>query len=339
MPASTEPEPARAPARRASRRSRRRRIALGVGVLLLTLVVGAGAFRWWRAGRGLVQGHLNHGGRQRTYYVHLPPDHGATRPAPLVLALHGGGGTARAFDSALGTGMLAEADRRGWLVAFPDGVANGWNDGRTPSSKRDIERSGVDDVGFIAALIAELDARYGIDRKRIYATGISNGGFMCQRLAVELGAELAAVASVTATLPKVHEAERPTEPVSVMLINGTADPLVPYEGGQVQLFGAQRGEILSTDATVAWWSRQNGCTAAPTDRALPDRDPGDETTVTVTELEGCRGASAVVRYRVEGGGHTWPGGRQYLPEAVVGRVSRDIDATREIFEFFARHAR
>jgi polyhydroxybutyrate depolymerase len=235
--------------------------------------------------------------------------------------------------------MLAEADRRGWVVAFPDGIANGWNDGRVPVSKRDAERSRVDDVGFLAAVIADLDTRDGIDRKRVYATGISNGGFMCQRLAIELGDQLAAVASVTATLPKVHEPTTPTSAVAVMLVNGTADPLVPYEGGQVQLFGAQRGEILSTDATVSWWLRHDGCTASPTEHALPDRDPEDDTTVTVSTVEGCQSGSAVVRYRVEGGGHTWPGGKQYLPEAVIGRVSRDFDATRAIFDFFAEHER
>ena len=317
----------------------RRRIALWVLAAVACLVAGTCALRRWQQGRGLTERSLAHDGMERVYFVHLPPGHSRTKPVPLVVTLHGGGGTARGFESGTGAGVTSEADRRGWVVVFPEGIERGWHDGREEVTARDGKRGAVDDVGFIRALVDRMQADYGIDPKRVYATGISNGGFMCQRLAVELSDRMAAVASVTATLPKVLEPQTPSRAVSVMLVNGTADPLVPYEGGQVQVFGRERGEVMSTDATIAWWAKHGGCTAAPSTRSLPDRAPDDGTTVSRTEISGCRAESAVVLYRVQGGGHTWPGGQQYLPRSVIGIVSRDFDATPEIFDFFSKHER
>lgn len=276
---------------------------------------------------------MQHGGLTRTYHVLVPVGLAPDEPAPLVLALHGGGGRGDRLPSLTEGQLRREADRRGWLVVLPDGVGRGWNDGRevTAAPRRD-----VDDVAFLAALLDRVAEDYAVDPRRVYVTGISNGGFMSITLALRLSERIAAAAPVTASLQKDLEALIPTRPVPILFMNGTEDPLVPYDGGQVRVLGRARGEILSTDASAAHFRALAGCTAPTKTRALPDLAPDDGTRVHVESTPRC--AAAVVVYRIDGGGHTWPGGRPSLPQAWVGRVSRDIDATRHIFDFFAAHA-
>jgi polyhydroxybutyrate depolymerase len=255
------------------------------------------------------------------------------------LALHGGGGTAAAMDRSTNGQFGREAARRGWLVAFPQGVAKGWNDGRPLTSRRDRQRRGVDDVAFLGALIDRIHTTHGIDRSRVYATGISNGGFMSFRLGLELSAQIAAIAPVTANLARAHDGKRPDHPVGLLVINGTADPLVPYAGGHVRVLGRSRGAIHSTAETMRRWAAFNGCAGRPKATPLPDRTPRDGTRAYVHDWPSCATGAAVRLVRIEGGGHTWPGGRAYLPRFLVGAVCRDFEAVPLIFEFFARHVR
>ncbi|MCW5773075.1 MAG: hypothetical protein KIT16_15645, partial [Rhodospirillaceae bacterium] len=144
----------------------------------------------------------------------------------------------------------------------------------------------------------------------------------------------AAIAPVAATMPAdLGPRCAPARPIAVLAINGTADPLVPYQGGQVRVFFRNRGAIWSTDRTLAFWARHDRCGSAAPPRVLPDRDPGDGTRIIETRWMGC--AAPVHLLRIEGGGHTWPGRAQYLPERWVGKVNRDIDATEAIWRFFA----
>ncbi len=230
----------------------------------------------------LVVHSLEHQKRKRTYRVLIPTGHTKAKPAPLVIAMHGGGGTAEALDRSTRSQFTREADKRGWVVVFPQGIAKGWNDGRTLVSMRDRRRKGVDDVGFVRKLIDRLHATLGIDRRRVYATGISNGGFMSYRLGLELSDRIAAIAPVTANLQKVHAAKKPKHAVGLLVINGTEDPLVPYNGGEVRVLGRSRGAIFSTDETVARWRAFHDCKSKPTKTAVPDRAPKDGTRATVT---------------------------------------------------------
>ena len=182
---------------------------------------------------------------------------------------------------------------------------------------------------------------YGIDPRRVYATGISNGGFMSVRLAMELSEKIAAVAPVTAQLSKALKDRTPKLPISIMIVNGTKDPLVPFEGGHVRLFrfGRSRGEILSTAATAEHFRRHNGCDKTPKKSGVPDKDPNDGTTVEVEKYAGCKNGAEVILVKVIGGGHTWPGGMQYLKPRIIGAVCRDINASELILDFFLRHSR
>lgn len=286
---------------------------------------------------GEVQSRTLEQGSARRDYLFFEPAATAAPSAgrPLVVALHGGGGTAAQMMAFSRFNLIAA--REGFAVAYPQGTNRRWNDGRVFRGRGETD---ADDVAFIRAMVADIAAKgTPLDRRRIFAAGISNGGFMSFRLACDAADLFAAVAPVTATMPAdLGPRCAPSAPVGVLVINGTADPLVPYAGGHVRAMFSLRGEIWPTDRTIAFWAKRNGCAGAPNVRALPDRDPGDGSRV--IDIDHARCAVARVRLlRVEGGGHTWPGGTQYLPAAWIGTVNRDIDASETIWRFFATSGR
>lgn len=294
----------------------------------------------WNSRRVSLEGFermsLTHDGVERTAYLYVPTTYDAAKATPLVLALHGGGGSAEKMIK-LTQGLDAVAEREGFIVAFPDGIDKHWNDGR------EVNRDGdVDDVGFLSALIDHISEEYTIDPRRVYATGMSNGGFMSFRLACELSDEFAAIAPVTAALSEALLATcSPSAPVSVLMVNGTDDPLVPWEGGTIGFSrkGSGRGQALSTPETVAFWVDQNQCAKEPRVTLADDADPEDGTRVRWEVYGQCNGSTEVVLCAVEGGGHTWPQGWQYLPEGVVGAASQDVEANEIIWQFFQEHPR
>jgi polyhydroxybutyrate depolymerase len=243
------------------------------------------------------------GGIRRTYVLHVPPALPAAAALPLVFVLHGGGGAGRQIERE--TRFSDLADRYGFIAVYPDGVDRSWNDGRG-DPQIGAQRANIDDVAFIAALIASLSQRYRIDGSRVYATGISNGGFMSQLLAARLSARIAAIAPVAAGMgPAVLASLRPEQPVSVLMINGTADRLVPFEGGPV---ARNRGATAPVPEIVQKWAEVDRCAATPATSALPDVDPADGSRVKVTTYSPCAQRTEVVLYTIDGGGHTWPGG-------------------------------
>jgi polyhydroxybutyrate depolymerase len=182
----------------------------------------------------------------------------------------------------------------------------------------------------------QLSQAARIDDSRIYATGISNGAIFSQTLAVRMSDRLAAIAAVAGGMPVEVAAEMGTPlPVSVMILQGTSDPLMPYDGGSVAR--ARRGAIVSTDSVVARWVHADGLSRTPRIDSIPDRVPRDGCRVTVQRWDGVDDVVAVELWRLDGGGHTWPGGPQYLPRRFIGNVCRDIDATQEIWRLFAGH--
>ena len=281
---------------------------------------------------------LQHESIERSYHIHLPPGFSKDKPAPLVFALHGGGGNGRKFDQGTTQGTLtAAADKRGVVLVFPEGINKHWCDGRTEI----LKKKAYDDVGFISKIIDTMVKNYGIDPKRVYATGISNGGFMSVRLAMDLSEKIAAVAPVTAQVSKALKDKTPKLPISIMIVNGTKDPLVPFDGGHIRLFrfGRSRGEILSTVSTVEHFRRYNGCDKTPKKSKLKDKAPDDGTTVEIEKYTGGKDGTEVILVKVIGGGHTWPGGKQYLRPRTIGTVCRDINASGMILDFFLAHSR
>lgn len=272
-------------------------------------------------------GTLEHGGRTRTFQYHLPPQ---VKPqAPLVVSLHGRLGQGK--SQAKLTGFDAVADEGGFIVVYPDGVDRSWADGRgtTPA-----DRQGVDDVGFLTALVDHFIEKFGVDKRRVYAAGMSNGAMMSYRLACERADRFAAIGPVAGLMSQALAAKcAPSRPVSVLVIVGTEDPLVPFQGGQVS---GDRGAVLSAAETRQRWAAFNGCESEPAMKQELDRAPDDGTRVRSEAHGPCREGSEVVVQVIEGGGHTWPGGAPYLPKAIIGRVSQEVDASRALWAFFQR---
>jgi len=264
-----------------------------------------------------VHGEIEHGGYTRTYMVHVPKGYSADTPVPLVLSFHGRHGQGE--GQAKLTGFSEVADRHGFIVVYPDGIEKSWNamHGAGPAQEK-----GVDDVGFVEALIDRLQADYAIDPKRVYAAGMSNGGFFSHRLGCELSPRLAAIASVAGEMgPELAKVCQPEYPIAVLDIHGTKDRIVPYDGGETK----GGGELLSVEDTVDVWRQLNDC-ALRSDVTL---EKGDVVCRTFREC-----TAPVEQCTVEGAGHTWPGGYQYLPRLLIGTTNRDVDASELIWEFF-----
>jgi polyhydroxybutyrate depolymerase len=277
----------------------------------------------------------------RTFELHVGAGGGGDPSAarPLVLAFHGGSADGTAMRKL--TNLDARADRAGWVVAYPNGVDGHWNDGRGVENYP-AHRDDVDDIGFVARLVEHLEETAGVDRRRVYATGFSNGGMFVHRLAMARPDLLAAVAPVAGTIARPLLEPGPTAAVPVFMIHGTADRMVPYDGGPVGGPSESRGEVASVSETAERWRSANRCSGQPEEETLPHRDDADPTRVGVAtwrpaEGEG-DGAEVVVATVVEGG-HTWPGGLQYRPQRFIGPTARDLIASDAIVEFFSRHAR
>jgi polyhydroxybutyrate depolymerase len=279
------------------------------------------------ARRGLREGErsLELQGETRSYYVHVPPAAAAGKPLPVVFVLHGGGGTAR--HARAQTGFDAVADREGFLAVYPNGSgrfgerALTWNAG---SCCEYASRKGVDDVAFFRAMVEALRKEHVVDAKRVYATGMSNGGMMSYRLACEMSDVFAAVAPVAGV--QVAPSCAPREPVSVMHVHGSADENVSLQGG----VGA---DAFSKDVrppvapAIQFWARHDGCAATPTTHR--------EGAVETSRHAPCAAGTEVVFHLIHGAGHSWPGSQRKAPS----ERSTEMPATEVIWAFFAQHAK
>jgi polyhydroxybutyrate depolymerase len=252
---------------------------------------------------------------------------------PLVLALHGGGGIATRMNKL--TGMNDVSDDEGFIVVYPQGKDKHWNDGR----KIKRLKKEMDDVKFLGDVVRKMKEDYNIDEDMIYCTGISNGSFMSYRMAVESPDTFTAVAGVAAQMSEYLRDENPPKsPVPVMMILGDEDPMVPYEGGGIKVLGITRGKVISADESVAIWVKINNCTVNPITTYYKDINRDDNCIVRRDEYKSEVGAD-VVLLTVEGGGHCWPGGWQYLGKWLIGETNRDINASEVIWEFFKQHSK
>ncbi|HEX9833436.1 MAG TPA: PHB depolymerase family esterase [Mycobacterium sp.] len=248
---------------------------------------------------------LTFGGLQRSYLVHVPP--GLEQPNGLVINLHGAGMTPAA--QAAMTNYNAVADQHGYVVVYPEGIDLSWADGRGASVP---DRQGIDDVGFLVAIADRLTQDFGIDRGRVFATGMSAGAFMATRLACSRADVLSAVATVAGTLGSAFPCS-PSQPVSVMNIHGTADNVVPFNGGPMVGRGGA-SDIVAAPVMAQRWRELDGCPGAPVEDSPAPR-------VHRFTSAGCADGTEVAFVQIDGGGHTW------------------LDASNASAQFFATRGR
>ena len=277
---------------------------------------------------------ITFGGVARNFIVYLPSGYNNSGKMPLIFAIHGGSGTPEGMINIANFKPIADRDK--FVLVYPEGVQKNWNDGR-PTVPNQL---GINDVGFFNQMCDYMINNYSVDGKKIYATGISNGGFMSTRLGCELSNRIAAIAVDAATMEAKTIAPNcnPGRPVPALYIHGTTDPLVPFLGGQMTAGGTAGGTILSHFQVIEKWVALNGCNTTPTITDLPDIS-NDGTTIKQRVYTGGTTGSEVVSYVILNGGHTWPQGYQYLNEAIIGKTSQDMNACEVIWTFFKRFSR
>jgi len=274
-------------------------------------------------------------GLERTYRIHVPTTLPSGKPAPLVLVFHGR--ATNGWMTSYLTKFSRLADQEKFIVVYPNGLHHNWNDGRPPEVSKS-HRDKVDDEGFIKVLIEHVASRYAIDPRRVYAAGISNGALFAHYFAGRNPELVAAIACVAGNLPQPFDQSfDPKFPVAVLVINGTSDPIVPFQGGDIS--PGARGKVLSTHETIKRWITKNRCKPDARSFPIPDRDPADGCDPVGYQWPQGGFNSEVVFVKVHGGGHTWPGSIQYLPQIFIGKICRDFSATKMIWDFFQRHSK
>jgi polyhydroxybutyrate depolymerase len=262
-------------------------------------------------------------GLQREFVTYIPAITNTADKLPVIISLHGRLGTGRGMMGFANFRPIANREK--FIVVCPDGIDKSWNDGRpTPALKK-----GINDVKFIDQLITYIINTYHGDPKRVYVTGMSNGGFMSSRLACELNKRIAAVAVVAASMDE-NMTYHPNKPIPIMYIQGTNDPLVPYAGGTMKGAG---GEIYGHQDVLKAWADADHCNNKPVITNLRD-NANDGTSIIKEEYIDSRTGIKVIGYTVTNGGHTWPGGTQYLPKFMIGTVSHNLNACEVIWDFF-----
>ncbi len=260
-----------------------------------------------------VSGSFTFDGVNRNYLAYVPTASSQNSPIPVVLVLHGFTQTAQGIMAYSGFNAVAESE--GFIAVYPNGVNLTWNVG--------FSATGADDIGFLNALIDTLSHKYTVDPERIYACGMSNGGFMSYRLACELSGRIAAIASVAGSMTtETFNTCHPQRAVPVLEIHGTSDLIVNYNGAT---------GIKSISEVIGYWTGQNNCPQFPETILLPDI-ANEGSRVERSVYRPCSDYSEVVLMKIINGGHTWPGSAN----SGFGNTNRDILASREIWEFFRR---
>jgi len=269
---------------------------------------------------------LTHDGRDRSYILYVPSSVDWSKPVPLVFVFHGGTGNAK--NAIRMSGFNPIADQNGFIVVYPNGTGRlsddkllTWNGGTCCGY---AQEENVDDVGFVRAIVADLQSLAQIDVKRIYATGLSNGAILSQRLACEASDLFAAVAPVAGTLN--FPSCSPTQPISVIEFHGTADQHILYDGGA----GPQslvNVDFASVRDSVGFWTQFDGCNPQSQTNSFDD--------IQHEVWTGCTGSTSVELYTILGGGHSWPGGAGGWPGS--DQPTQTISASQLIWEFFAAH--
>jgi polyhydroxybutyrate depolymerase len=304
-----------------------------VVIVILLLVSFSGLFTGCVSRESLV-----YDGQKRTYVIHLPASYNSSESYPLVLVLHGGGGNAANAERM--TGFSKKADEEGFIVVYPEGsgrfkrILLTWNGGFCCEYALDHN---IDDVGFIRALIEEMNNMYSINTSMIYITGMSNGAIMAYRLGAELSDLVAAVGPVAGSIGGKATEDSPLwvipdpeYPLSVISFNGVLDHRVPYDGG-CPTANYTKGAYcyMSVNESIAFWVYHDNCSQ------IPDINVSESGNIIVTSYMNGENGTEVVLYTIVNGGHAWPGGEKGTRRG--DEPTQEISATDILWEFFKTH--
>jgi polyhydroxybutyrate depolymerase len=298
---------------------RRFRIVASTIILLFLIIVAIFLLSYNRGRHSII-----FDGRERAYYLHVPPSLDDGAAAPLLLVFHMRRGNAWLMHQVTRLNRLA--DREGFVLVYPQGVDRSWADG---SGRYEAGRAGVDDVAFVRGLLAALEEEPGIDPRRVYVAGFSNGGIFALRLACEMPERLAGVATVSAVMAQdVLQAcdppgDDPPHAVPLLMIQGLADEDLPLEGAP---------GLASVQQTVQHWVTRNGCHPQP--QVTRVDEVHDATALRIERYDGCRDGAAVQFIAIDGGGHKWPGGSSLWQFWLSGAQSAELDAGETLWRFF-----
>jgi polyhydroxybutyrate depolymerase len=282
---------------------------------------------------------LNHqvelDGLTRSFHYYIPADLGPE--SVVVFAFHGSRGDGRMMRRGMHFELDRLADEHGLVVVYPDGYQKHWNDCRR-AGEYAAKLENIDDLGFFRAMVGFLHTEYRVSPARVFAVGISNGGHMAYRLALETPELIRGAVAIAASMPADQNlsCEPANQPVPVMIINGSEDSINPFEGGEVTLLGSwgTRGEVISSRASAEYWARLAGYSGEPFETRYPDAVAGDDSVAIHTTWAG-ENRPEVGLIAVYGGGHTVPHPVAESPR-FLGAVNRDFTAAAEIWRFFER---
>jgi polyhydroxybutyrate depolymerase len=264
---------------------------------------------------------------KRVHRIHVPPKYDPKKPSAVVLALHG----LAMFDELMEgfTGLSKSADEHNFIVVYPNGtgLVPSWNAGLFPG---ELNKMKVDDVKYLGKVLDDVESVLKVDRKRVYATGLSNGGMMCYRLASEMSDRIAAIAPVAGTM--AVEKYEPKRPIPVVHFHGTKDTLVPFNAPDKKLDLPKFMKFRSVPDTIAACVKANGCDGKVTETEMPMNE--DKIRVIRKDYGKCKNGAEVVLYVIEAGGHTWPGAAA-LP--ILGLSTMNISANDIMWAFFEKH--
>jgi len=289
----------------------------------------------------------------RTYVVHLPQGYDSQQHYPVVILLHGR--DQDAAEMARLTHFNEFADKDSIIAVYPNAVNGRWNFGANqlqPYRRGPYRRRGpfgpgypppgprqepgqrrpgagpAEEFPFFHRMLDRLATHYSVDTRRIYAVGLGEGGFMALRMGCNMADRIAAIATVAAAMPKTLNCI-PSRPIPVLLINGTEDHIVHYDGGR---YRDGLLHLLSAEDSAKEWARLNRCSEKPNESKLPSLQKGSKDTK-VYLFDGCHENAQVALYAVKDGGHTWPGGEQYMSEKEIGKTSHALNANETIWSF------
>jgi len=279
---------------------------------------------------------LTSSNQERTFLWYAPKK---ITSSALVFVLHGSTGTGEGVRQQTAYEFDQLADKEGFVVVYPTGYFNHWNDCRGSADYK-ANTDNIDDITFLKAIESTLSKKLNHSFTHRFATGHSNGGHFCFKLALEAPDWIDGVAAISANLPidANLDCSKSQEFVPLLLINGTEDPVNPYNGGLVSILGNDsRGTVLSSDETMKYWLQLGDCAATPNQQKMDNHNKDDQSSVEKSTWQ-CNGTDIAILYKIVGGGHTIPHTQSLMPK-ILGVTNQDINAGAEIWQFFKTQIR